>query len=112
MKKALTILTFVIVNTLSFTQSNGTIMYSMPMGTSEVSYVIDESNNCIRKTSAHLVGLYSPNDAYPFTFDGLSACTQDRIADMNWLDKALCIIEGAGCVLTTFASCELVIVKF
>ena len=42
---------------------------------------------------------------YPCTFDGLSHCTQDTIADYNWFDTALCILEGPGCAFTVFISC-------
>jgi len=49
--------------------------------------------------------LHSARTNYHCTFDGLSHCTQDRIDAMNWLDTALCIVEGFGCVATNFVSC-------
>jgi hypothetical protein len=48
---------------------------------------------------------FSPITLYPCTFDGLSKCTQDRIAKMNWYEKTICILTNTECVGQTFVSC-------
>ena len=39
-------------------------------------------------------------------FDDISKCTQNRIDNSNWLEKAFCIVEGFECVARNFLFCS------
>ena len=79
---------------------NGTILLKID---GEIAYESIVVNGQKTKSSEKVIQ-YS-RKAYPCTFDGLSHCTQDRIADMNWFDTGLCIYAGFGCVAENFVSC-------
>ena len=69
------------------------------------SRVVNGIETRIQQKDKVLVSSYVPRDPTKCTFNGISYCTQDKIDDMNFLEKIFCIAEGWGCVMANFASC-------
>lgn len=69
--------------------------------------LIDDKINAQWKVINGKTKLINNNNkaSYDCNFDRLSKCTQDKIDQMNLLEKVICITEGFGCVSSQFVFC-------